>query len=78
MEAFDTNVLVRLLVRDDDAESPAAVSAALDQYETGPADLSDYLILESARRASALPVRTFDERLAAVEGTAAVAPSARR
>ena len=42
MEAFDTNVIVRLLVRDDE---------------------------EQCRRADALPLHTFDERLSRTEGT---------
>lgn len=133
MEAFDTNVVVRILVRDDEeqceraeqalraaiagggvwlsvvvlvetawvlrgaykleraaiaaaltrivrtegvgVESPAAILAALDRYVAGPADFSDYVILESAARAGALPVRTFDVRLAAAEGAAAGARS---
>ena len=45
-------------------EREPIVLAALDQYESGSADLSDYVILESARRGHALPVRTFDERFA--------------
>ncbi|HEX7480093.1 MAG TPA: type II toxin-antitoxin system VapC family toxin [Polyangiales bacterium] len=122
MEAFDTNVLVRLLVRDDEdqgrraelawrhaiaadgawiatvvlvevawvlrvaykfdrsttasalrrlldsdgvvVEGEAATRRALASFETGPADFSDYVILEAARNAGALPLRTFDERLA--------------
>ena len=118
MEAFDTNVVVRLLVRDDEAqcrraeqlyrraiaaggvwipsvvivetawvlrgaytfdraaisnalrhlvsaegvvaENEAATLRALAAFETGPADFSDYLILDTARRAEALPLWTFD------------------
>lgn len=48
-------------------EREAIVLAALRQYETGTADFSDYVILESARRGDALPVRTFDERFARSE-----------
>lgn len=54
MEAFDTNVLVRRCVRDDE-----------DQY--GRAQLA-YFILESARRAGSLPLHTFDARLSRTEG----------
>lgn len=45
-------------------QNAATIFEALEQYEQGGADFSDYLILETARRAGALPVRTFDERLA--------------
>jgi len=38
------------------------VRRALIRYAAGPADFSDYLILEAARDAGALPVITFDER----------------
>lgn len=43
------------------AQEPLVV-AAVDRYERGPADFSDYLILETAKAAGALPVRTFDRR----------------
>ena len=126
METFDTNVVVRLLVRDDEAQCrgaelvfrravatggawiPAVVLVevawvlrvaykfdrattaaalrrligsegvtvenepetlrALAAFEVGAADFSDYVILETARRVGALPVHTFDERLARAEG----------
>jgi len=45
-------------------EDKADVTAALNAYTTGTADFSDYLILESARSATALPVHTFDKRFA--------------
>jgi predicted nucleic-acid-binding protein len=122
VEAFDTNVLVRLLVRDDEeqerraelawrraivtggawiatvalvevawvlrvayrfdrattaaalqrlvgsdgvtVEDKGATLRALASFETGPADFSDYVILEAARGANAMPLHTFDERLA--------------
>lgn len=47
-----------------DVEDEEEVRQALSQFEPGHADLSDYLILESARQAKALPVRTFDRRFA--------------
>ena len=126
MEAFDTNVVVRLLVGDDveqcrraelvfhaalsaggvwlssvvlvevawvlrgaykfdrativerlrkflatkgvRVEDPDLAQAALDAYETGPADFADYFILETARRGGMLPLRTFDEKLSRSEG----------
>ena len=45
-------------------ERKSIVLDALRQYESGTADFSDYVILESARQGDALPVRTFDERFA--------------
>jgi predicted nucleic-acid-binding protein len=127
VEAFDTNVVVRLLVRDDEeqcrraeiafreavfsggafipsivlvevswvlrvaykferpttaaalrrllatvgvhAEDPALALSSLEAFESGPADFADYFILEAARRGSALPLRTFDERLSKAAGT---------
>jgi len=45
-------------------EDQPSVLAALASYATGSADFSDYLILESARAARALPVHTFDQRFA--------------
>lgn len=126
MEAFDTNVIVRLCVRDDEAqyeraealfrratagagawlssvviaevawvlrvaykfdratsaatlrrliaidgvrlEDEATTRAALAAFESGSADFADYFILESARRAGALPLHTFDERLSKADG----------
>ena len=125
METFDTNVVVRLVVVDDEAQcrqAEAAWRAALERggafltkvvlvetawvlrtaygfdaaaigrtlrrlmdvegvgiegesevrnaltlYEKGGADLSDYLILESAREARALPVHTFDRKFSREE-----------
>lgn len=126
MQALDTNVVVRLLVRDDEAqcrraeqlyrraiaaggvwipsvvivetawvlrvaytfdraaiatalrrlvgaegvfaEDEAATLRALAAFETGPADFSDYFILDCARRAEALPFWTFDEQLGRAAG----------
>lgn len=77
MEAFDTNVVVRLIVRDDEAQCRpaertfrAAIDAglALAAYESGAADFSEFFILESARRGGALPLHTFDERLSRANG----------
>lgn len=49
-------------------ENDATVHAALDHFEQGSADFSDYVILETAHQRGALPVRTFDERLARASG----------
>jgi len=48
-------------------ESLELVQAALDDYETGEADLPDYLILGSAKGAGA-KLLTFDRRLARSSG----------
>jgi predicted nucleic-acid-binding protein len=45
-------------------EHDAIIRAAILEYEKGPADFSDYVIRESSRERSALPVLTFDERFA--------------
>lgn len=49
-------------------ENAATMLSALNHFEQGPADCSDYVILETARRSGSLPVRTFDERLARASG----------
>ena len=130
MEAFDTNVIVRLLVRDNEEQARRAEACfgaaiaragawlstvvlvevswvlqraykleraqvasslrnlittagvrveneelalmALTAFETGAADFADYMILEAARLGLALPLHTFDERLARSAGTALV------
>jgi predicted nucleic-acid-binding protein len=48
-------------------ENEETTLAALAAFETGSADFADYFILESARRAGTLPLRTFDERLSRME-----------
>lgn len=45
-------------------ERDAIVRRAILDFEAGAADFSDYVIRESSREASALPVLTFDERFA--------------
>jgi len=45
-------------------ENDERVRRAIGAFETGPADFSDYLILEASRDAHALPVLTFDARFA--------------
>jgi len=50
------------------AEDEAATLRALAAFEAGPADFSDYFILDAARRAEALPLWTFDEQLARATG----------
>lgn len=84
MEGFDTNVIVRLCVRDDE-EQYGRAEAVFRRATSGAgawlssvvlaevswvlsADFADYLILESARRDGALPLHTFDERLGRSDG----------
>ena len=58
-------------------EGEARVRRAIDSFMRGPADFSDYLVLETARDENALPVITFDERFATtadVELAAAAKP----
>lgn len=45
-------------------EHETIIRGAILEYETGPADFSDYVIRESSRERNALPVLTFDERFA--------------
>jgi len=84
MVAADTNVLVRLVTRDDAdqvnrAESFEVPVVSMQQKETVAAALtlyrhypylgfSDCLILETARKAGHLPLGTFDRALGRVEG----------
>lgn len=49
-------------------EDAAMTELALGAYEKGPADFSDFFILESARRNGAMPLLTFDERLSRADG----------
>ena len=58
---FDRNAIASALTNLCDAqgvtfEDGQCVRRALDRFARGPADFSDYLILESARDADALPV----------------------
>ncbi len=58
--------VVDALLRTDglNAEDKSSVLATLEAYSKGNADFSDYMILELARIAEALPVHTFDRRFA--------------
>ncbi len=65
---FDRSAVVSALTSLCDSEGATVelehrVRRALDRYATGPADFSDYMVLETARDAAALPVVTFDEAL---------------
>ena len=59
-------------------EHEVRVRRALALYEVGPADFSDYVILETASDAGALPVRTFDERSARDTDVQTIAAAATR
>lgn len=66
---FDRATIVQALRRLLDLEGVVvahapAVRRALDRFERGAADFSDYIILELSREASALPILTFDQRFA--------------
>ncbi len=58
--------VVEALLRTEglEVEDVSYIFATLKAYSNGNADFSDYLILESARHTSALPVKTFDRRFA--------------
>ncbi len=45
-------------------EDEAVINRAIEDYEVGAADFSDYVILSAARKAAALPLHTFDANLA--------------
>lgn len=49
-------------------EDEETTRLALAAFEAGSADFADYFILESARRAGSLPLRTFDARLSRNDG----------
>jgi predicted nucleic acid-binding protein len=67
MRAVDTNVLVRLLTRDEPTQP--AVAAALETYRRRPGlGSSDCLLVELARKAGDLPLGTFDRDLSKLDG----------
>ena len=53
-----------------EAAYDAAQSALL--YLNGKADFADLMILAAAKRADALPLHTFDRRLASVDGASLI------
>jgi predicted nucleic-acid-binding protein len=55
-------------------EHETTMRRAIDRFERGSADFADYVILESSREASALPVLTFDQRLARETDVELIAP----
>ena len=55
--------------RDLTLQDPESVAAALEQYRKRPAlGFSDCLILETARKASHIPLGTFDRNLSKLDG----------
>lgn len=68
-------MLLELLATDCPVfESADAVVRSVLRYRQGGPGFSDLMILAASGRAEALPLHTFDGRLARVEGTALVAP----
>jgi predicted nucleic-acid-binding protein len=66
---FDRATIAQALRRLIDTEGVVvdrvgSVRRALDGFESGAADFSDYVLLESSRLGGALPVITFDQRFA--------------
>ena len=53
-------------------ENPEDVAAAAHVYSQGGVGFSDLMVLSAAERAGALPVYTFDRRLARMEGAVLV------
>jgi predicted nucleic acid-binding protein len=84
MRAVDTNVLVRLITRDDTRQLTAAeafvqdhevVAAALDLFLQRPRrGFSDCLVIEVARKAGHLPLGTFDRDVGKVPGAQKLGP----
>lgn len=68
--------VVDALLRTDgvEVEDEELVYASLRDYAAGSADFSDYLILQSARRADALPVHSFDRRFSRHEDVSLIIP----
>jgi predicted nucleic-acid-binding protein len=65
---------LRLLIRTRGVlvEEADLIAGALDAYEKGAADLADYVILASTRRAGCRALLTFDRRLGKERGVSAV------
>ncbi len=64
-----SEVLLELLATDSLVlETPGDVARAASAYRRGDAGFSDLMILAAARRQSALPLYTFDRRLARLAG----------
>ncbi len=74
MRAVDTNVLVRLLTRDDEKQvAPEVIAAAPADFRARPSlGFSDCLMLAVARKAGHLPHGTFDRAFAKLEGAVKV------
>lgn len=85
MPGLDTNLLVRWLVQDDDAQtararraletkeltlqSEAAVEQALHWFRQGPAEFADCLHAGLCSHAGAPPMQTFDKGAARLPNT---------
>ena len=67
------NVLIELASTDSlVVEAPDDVTHAALAYGRGEADFSDLMILSAAQRSGAMPLHTFDRRLARIQGAALV------
>ncbi len=62
IDLFATGVLV--------PEAADDVAKSIDAYRRGGADFADFMILAAARRVGAMPLYTFDRKLAREEGAA--------
>lgn len=67
MAAFDTDVIVRVLVGDDPAQTRAA-ERAFSARASSDRGLADYLILGKARTRPGGTLVTFDRKLARDDG----------
>jgi predicted nucleic-acid-binding protein len=70
MLGVDTNVLVRFLVRDDEAqfEDEPAIEEALFTWKDAAADFADCLIGAKNRRLGCQATATFDAKAAKLPG----------
>ena len=57
-------------------ENPDDVAAAAHRYRWGGTGFSDLMVLSAAKRAGAMPLYTFDRRLARMEGVVLVGSQA--
>jgi predicted nucleic acid-binding protein len=67
MRAVDTNVLVRIMTRDDAGQAEAA-ERFVTFHKRPSLGFSDCLVLEIARKAGHLPLGSFDRRLSKLDG----------
>jgi predicted nucleic-acid-binding protein len=75
-ERADVSAFVEMLLATDgfELQDPFAVKDALDAHGSSKAEFSDCLVLAIARRSNALPLGTFDRKLARLDGAQRVGP----